>query len=217
MRARRYASWLALLVAALTVQTEKAHAGEKRIDLSSTDLFSVASWQQNQIAIAGFVLGMTREQAFQIASAGGLKLRSDRPPKTLRDLTTPCLADSCAVSQLNGNWIGINLFFTADRLVKIKISEPDDADPEVKKVNLARSFQGLTYEFFNNYSDDLRVRILGAKQAKETPITEAGQLSDLASVEYDYSHLGVVIHLTIDKRDHPAKPFDLEVDFIPPR
>jgi len=192
-------------------------AGEKPVDLSTPTSFSVPGWQMKEIAVAGFVLGMTREQAFQIASASGLKLRSDQPPRALGELKAPCPADSCSVSQLNGNWIGVNLFFTSDRLVKIKVSEPVDADPEVKKVNIARSFQGLTHELFNNYSDDLRVRILGVAQAEETPITVAGQISSLASVEYDYSHAEVIIHLTLDKREHPPKPFDLEVDFIPLR
>ena len=111
-----------------------------------------------------------------------------------------------------GNWIGIDLFFdSSDRITMIKVGVPVDAYPEVKKVNVGRQFKGLTYQFFNHYTDGLRKRFLGDVEGKEK--SSIGGAS-LTYVEYDYPQLGLVVHTTIDKRDHPPKPFDLEVDFV---
>lgn len=186
----------------------------KQIDLSDVDLFSVPDWEHQQVIIAGVTLGMTRAQVFEAAGVRGLKLRSTRLPGTTAELHAPCATDSCSVSQVSGNWIGVDLSFRSDLVVKITVSVPVDAGPEVKAVNLARTFKGLTYRFFNTYSDRLRLSTLGAADEKETPMIVGTQLSNLASVEYGYSRLGLVVHITIDKRDNPPNPFDLKVDFV---
>jgi len=185
------------------------------MELTEVDLFSKPDWQQQEVAVDGFVLGMTREQAFEVATARDLRLRSDRSPQRVRDLKGPCRDSSCSVAQVNGNWIGVNLFFGAGRVTKIRVSVPVDADSEVKQVNVARKFRGLTYQFFAWYSDDLRQRIFGPPQAKETSVQAGARASTLTVAEYAYLDSGVIIRVTTDRNDHPPTPFDLEVDFVP--
>ena len=171
---------------------------------------------EKHIAVDEFALGISTAQAFEIAKAKNLTLTSDQPPRKVRGTKVPCRQGWCSVSQVDGNWIGVGLLFDADRLTKIKVSVPDDADSDVKKANIAQEFKGLTYRFFNNYSESLRNRIFGHAEGKETPVKVGDQISALAFVEYNYPKLGIVVHTTIDKRDHPPKPFDLEVEFVAP-
>lgn len=184
------------------------------VELTKEDLFSFPDWRERAVAVNGFVLGMTREEAFEVAKAEGLKLRSDQPPGKVNGVKLPCGDRSCSVSQINGDWIGVNLSFDGDRLVRINVSVPVGADPEVKRVNVARTFKGRTYEFFNHYSDDFRNQIFGPAEEKLTPIKVGTQISNLVQIEYEYLHSGVIIHVMIDRNDHRAKPFDLEVGFV---
>lgn len=207
---------ICLFLASGTSVTARSDA-ERAIELTQVDLFSRPDWEQSQVAVAGFFLGMTRTQAFEWAKANNLTLRSDVPPRRAQEVRVPCRQASCSLSQVGGNWIGVNLFFDTDRVTKIKVSVPLDADPDVKKVNIARTFKGLTHEFFNNYSESLRNRILGPAEAKETPVKVGDHVSALTYIEYNYPKLGVVVHTIVNKSDHPPRPFDLEVDFITAR
>ena len=208
---------VAMLVCASVVSGAHAEMTldtKQRVELTKVDLFSLPDWKQQEVAVEGFFLGMTREQVFEIARTNKLRLRSDRPPRMIRQAKLPCREKSCSVLQINGNWIGINLFFEEDRLVKMKASVPVDAAPEVKQANIARKFKGRTYQFFNSYSDDLRVQLFGPAEGVETPVKVGTKVSTLTYIAYEYLHSGVIIHVTIDKKEHPAKPFDLEVDFV---
>lgn len=211
---RFIAAMLVFVALAAGASAEMTFDVKDPVELTKEDLFSLPDWKEREVAVDGFVLGMTREQAFEVAKAKGLKLRSDQPPGKVRRVKLPCRGKSCSVLQSNGNWIGINLLFDADHLARIKVSVPVDAYPEVKKANIAREFKGRTYELFNNYSDDLRKQMFGPAEEKQTPIKAGAQISNLAQVAYGYLSSGVIIQVTIDKNEHPPKPFDLEVDFV---
>ena len=218
--ARATLRFVSLVVCALVVSSagqEPSVDVVKAVELTSVDLFGLPGWQQRQVAVDGFVLGITRTEAFEIAKAHNLDLISDLPPRTVRESYSPCRQGPCSVTQVKGNWIGINLFFDADRLTKVKVSVPVDADPEVQQVNIVKSFKGRTYQLFNNYSDSLRSEIFGPTEGKEKLTMAGTQVSPFAKIEYEYPHAGVIVRVTIDKRDHPPEPFDLEVDFVIPR
>ena len=117
----------------------------KAIELTESDFFGLPDWQHKSVAISGFVLGMTRAQVLALANGNHFALRSNMPVRTVGEINGPCRQASCSLSEVNGNWIGVDLFFDADRLAKITVSVPVDADSEVKKVNIARKFKGLTY------------------------------------------------------------------------
>jgi hypothetical protein len=182
------------------------------VELTKVDIFSLPDWKSKSVDIDGFTLGITRKEAFEIANERHLSLTSNVPPKTVGELKAPCTQASCGVGQTDGNWIGVDLFFEMDRITKIKVSVPVDAEPSVKKVNIARDFKGLTRQFFSRYSDGLRNRILGPAQAKETQDTlSTGHNSSYTHIEYDYLQSGIIVHVTVSKNS--PEPFDLEVDF----
>jgi hypothetical protein len=162
------------------------------VELTQADLFGLPDWKSKPVAVDGFTLGISREQAFEIAKARHLSLTPNGPPTRIRDLTAPCTQASCSVGQIYGNSIGVDLSFDSDRLTKIKVSVPVDAFPEVKKVNIAREFKGLTRQFFNDYSDTLRNKILGPAKGKEThDRLSTGQESSYTQIEYDYLTSGI--------------------------
>ncbi|MGC2473181.1 MAG: hypothetical protein WA485_02510 [Candidatus Sulfotelmatobacter sp.] len=196
----------------------RAEEDDSLLELTQVDLFSVSKWESKPIAIKGFTLGMTRAEAFTLAKTLSLRLVTETP-RTVGETNGACRSDeiSCSVYRVNGPWIGMNLWFNAvDRVGKITVSMPADAVPEVKAASVAHEFKGLTYELFNNYSEALRQRVLGFIEAKERQRTNIPGDTEVV-LDYTYPRLGMVVHLTIDKRDHPPKPFDLQVDFVAPR
>lgn len=180
------------------------------IELTESDLFSLTNWQRSTVAIDGFARGMTRAQALELAEAKKLRL----VPKgglTMAQMRGPCVQVSCGVYKAQGSWVGINLFFDADKINRIEVGLSVDMDPEVKKANIARKFKGLTYQFFNNYADRLRNQILGTGEAKQD--ASMGRDTDhLKYVKYEYLQAGMVVHVTYGDQG----PLDLEVDFVGP-
>ena len=183
----------------------------KAVELTQVDLFSLTDWQQRPVSVDGFIPGMTREQASAVANAKDLSIASNAAPRTVGELNGPCREGSWSVYKSRGNYVGIDLFLEKGLVTKMTVAVSEDMDPEVRQVNVTREFKGLTYQFFNQYSDSLRNRILGPPEGKETPESPGAAITH---VEYDYPKLRVIVHTTIDKRDHPPKPFDLEVDFL---
>jgi hypothetical protein len=189
----------------------QAKENAKAVELTQVDLFSLPDWQNRPVSVDEFIVGMTREQALAMAKAKDLRVASNAAPRTVGELNGPCQQGSCSVYKTRGNYIGIDLFLERDRVTKVTVAISRDMDPEVREVNVTREFKGLTYRFFNRYSDSLRDRILGAAEGKETPERPGAAITH---VEYAYPRQGLIVHTTIDKRDHPPKAFDLEVDFL---
>jgi hypothetical protein len=187
----------------------------KAIEVTQTDLFSLPDWQSKSIAVNGFILGVTKLQATQIAQAHGLTLLTHT---SLGSGVGPCHQEDGVrnVYKVDGPWIGMDLSFDHDRLIKISVMVADDAVPEVKKVSVARQFKGLTYKLFNHYSDGFRKQILGPTEGKEMPYDNIPN-SPYRFVEYEYPHAGITVRVTINKADSPPEPFDIQVDFVAPR
>lgn len=188
---------------------QSSKSGGGLVELTRSDLFSLPDWATRDVTVDGFRLGMSTDQAFEAARSKNLKFVI-----TLPNQATPCDNGWCDVCQSSGNCIGLRLLFRSGSVTAIKVAVPADAEPQVKESNIAKQFKGLTYIFFNRYSDTLRNRIMGYVEPKEVPDKVPG--SAFVYMEYHYPHLGVVVHTTIDKRDRPQKPFDLEVDFVSP-
>lgn len=190
-----------------------AASSDQAIELTDRDLFGTRDWEHKELLINGFKLGLNKTDVLQVANTNHLVLRT-LSPRNVGETNGPCRQDesSCSVYEDDGPWVGMKLFFdTASRLEKINVSVPVDAIPEVKRVNVARKFKGQTYQFFNHYSDGLRSRILGPTEAKRLPVK--GGSTIFSNLEYDYSRSGLIVRVTIDTRDNPPSPFDLEVDF----
>lgn len=180
-------------------------------ELTRVDLFAQQGWRQRPVAVDGFVLGMSRSEAVQLAAMRGLVLRSSLPPPEPR---ISCRRSACDVCEVRGNCIGINFHFDgADRVSQIAVSFSGDMDPEVKKSNITEKFQGFTYKLLRRYSEELRSQIFGAVKGIEKPDLTG---SSITHIEYAYPDVGVTVRITTDKRDHPQKAFDVEVDFAKP-
>lgn len=188
----------------------QGEANKQPVELTKEDLFSLPDWRQRPVSVDGFLLGMTREQALAMAQANDLKVVSNAAPRTVGELYGPCREGPCSVYKSRGNYVGIDLFLETDRVTRVTVAISEDMDPGVREVNITREFKGLTYEFFNHYSDSLRERILGAVEGREKPDAPGAAITH---IEYDYPKFGLIVHTTIDKRDHPPKAFDLDVDF----
>jgi hypothetical protein len=184
----------------------------KAVELTQTDLLSLPNWQGRSVAVNGFVLGVTKQQAAQIAQARGLRFLTNT------NSGGPCRQeeDFCHVYKIDGPWIGVDLSFDHERLVKITVQVADDAVPKVKQASVARQFKGLTYKLFNHYSDGFRKQILGSTEGKEMPYDNIPN-SLYRFVEYGYPHAGITVRVTINKADSPPEPFDIQVDFVAPR
>ncbi len=196
----------------ITVAVAQVSYAGRKIELTKEDTFSIPQWERGGIAVDGFQLGMTRAQAFANARTQNLTLRSKLPPRTVAEAKKSCDSDSCAVSRIGGPWIGLDLFFREDRIVRIGVSVPTDADLEVKAANISRRFHGLTFRFFNDYSEALRHKLFGSGKRTESLIPN-GTESNLVQITNEYPKLGLVIRSTIDRQDQAARPFDLEVDY----
>ena len=205
---------LAVVTVALCVVGRAFAQARDAVELTQVDLFSMPGWQQKAIAVDGFLIGMESAQASEVAKANKLRLEPQRHPARVGETPGTCLEGWCNVYQDGNlrNWIGIDLFFEADHLSKIKVSVPADADPDVKKVNVSHRFKGLTHQFFNSYSDALREKLLGRVEGKQTHDNIGGR-PDLffTHIEYDYPRSGLTIRETVSERD--SEPFDLEIEF----
>ena len=179
------------------------------VELTQSDLFSLPNWRSRTVAVDGFVRGMRRVQALEIAEANKLRLVPSGVGLTIAERRGKCTQPRCSVYKTQGNWVGIYLFFDGETITKIEIGLSADMDPEVKKDNVAQMFKGLTRKFFNNYSDALRTQILGSAEARR----DASMPQDTDQrryVQYEYPDSAVVVHTTLIDR----APVDLEVDFV---
>lgn len=198
--------------AAMRTRPVAASESAETIELTQTDLFSLPDWQNENVSVGGFIPGMTRSQALQLAQSRGWVLRPNTPTKTVGELKGPCTQASCGIYIAHGNWIGLDLYFdAADRIRSVKVSFPADLDPEVERVSITRKSKGLTRKCFTHYSDDLRNRVLGRVEGKTR---ESIRSAPFEYVEYDYPNLRLIVHTTINTKDNPVKPFDLKVDFM---
>ena len=82
----------------LYARSENGHT----VELTQVDLFSLSDWQHKTVSVNGFILGMTRAKASELAQARRLKLL----PVSLSEGGRSCEA-SCALYQDGGNWIGM--------------------------------------------------------------------------------------------------------------
>jgi hypothetical protein len=85
---------------------------------------------------------------------------------------------------------------------------PEDAAKEVREKALQRRFKGVTRDFFEKYSKDLRLKLLGPASSQES--------TPYRGMVYRYPEFGLVIKTTACPSGPPESPCsDLELSFIP--
>lgn len=180
--------------------------------MTESDLLSMHGWNSEQVRILGFRLGMTWPEVQEQARARHFGLIGEGVP----GMEAPCAGQgSCQVCEGSGLCGGLALDFGTSREVAgMSITKiPEDAAKEVRKNALQRRFQGATRDFFEKYSKDLRLKLLGAESSKESAPPE----DLIRSLAYRYREFGLVIEVS-PCPDHPAESpcSDLELEFVPP-
>ncbi|HKV05778.1 MAG TPA: hypothetical protein VJO53_11825 [Candidatus Acidoferrales bacterium] len=201
-----------LLTAATRAQNRPAPTG-RTIELPQDDLFSYKGWTSSQVSVLGFRLGMTRAEAFSHANDQKLTFENvDAAHDTA--CSTASLCDLYSQGKPYRLYRGIEIHFSKDNRVEgiaIEVT-PVGADTVVRRNRLSRSFVGGTYQFFEHYSDSLRLRLLGPESTKHFD-QEPGM--EWSRTTYQYPRLGLIVDCDYYK-ESPGSLFDLTVTLVPP-
>jgi hypothetical protein len=183
------------------------------IEMTNGDLFGSQNWNSQQVRVLGFYLGMTRGEAYENARHHDLALFVP----DLRNLAN-CRGNVCEVCNARGVCPGITLDFGSDeRVEKMQITRvPEDAALVVREAAITQKFKGRTSDFFNNYSEELRVNLLGPGVLVRKQVNSSRKVP-LSKLIYDYPERGLRISASLDESS-PKRPvdIDLSVIFMPP-
>ena len=198
----------------MSPRSQVTRAGARHsIEMTRDDLLGAKNWKSTQVRVLGFYLGMTRSHAIVNARRNGLSLLTS----DLRNLAA-CEGSDCEVCYPRGICPGIALRFGHDgRVTNLQLTRvPDDAAAVVRRSAITLEFKGSTYQFFNNYSEALRLRLLGPGIVVKSQVQSSPKVS-LMDVIYNYPERGIVIYALIDESS-PQTPIDVDlaVSLVPP-
>jgi hypothetical protein len=202
---------LFVAVAPTFSQTKKASEETPALELTEADLFARPQWVSTQVSVLGIRLAMTRREATEQVRRRGLQLIALDGPL----YENPCgQFEECVVCDSQKVFMGIRLVFGSNgKIAGIRLERIRNmGNPAARKVAIQWRLKGNTYRFFNDYSDDLRVKLLGRAPGADS--IETG------GTQYVYPRLGlrVAIRLFPNSEKDPALRGDtiLLVDFIAP-
>ncbi len=189
-------------------QVNEVHKSSKtrgtRLELTEVDVLARHDWSSEDVAVLGFHLGMKRAEAMENARERKLTLMA-----TTHQDTSPCSVSHCDVCDEKVICNGIGLEFDSGESVdaiNIVRTEPDFSS-EVRNASIVRHFKGRTYSFFHNYSNELRLKLLGSESKRE----------ENASVKYLYPKFGVQVYVSHSpNRGVPEGSAGLTVSFVHP-
>jgi hypothetical protein len=178
------------------------------IELTDSDLFSTRGWSSQQVRVMGFSLGMTWPEVQEHVRARHLDLIGEGVPGK----EAACAGQGwCQVCEAQFQCGGLALDFgTSREIIEMSISKvPEDAAKKARHNAIQRRFKGTTRDFFEQYSKDLRLKVLGPESSHES----VGALG----IEYRYRELGLVIEIS-PCPSHPVESpcSELELKFVPP-
>jgi hypothetical protein len=173
------------------------------------DLFEIKTWDSTRVDVVGFRLGMTRQEANANAHRNGLHL-------IVFDLgETPCSGEKCEVCDVKMVCPGIVLDFSHDdHVTGVEVSKiPEDGAAVVRKAAITSRFKGKTRLFFNRYSNDLRLKLLGHEDSRDRPSDKNPLYKGM--VTYKYPRLGVNVFVSPNPHG-PESTSDLVVTLVAP-
>jgi len=193
------------------------------IEITGTDLFATDHWLSTQVSVKGLMLGMSRRRAVEVLAPQHLNL-DDASGQGCRSNSSVCY-----VLRL-GTYTGMTVAFgDNDTMEKIAIDAYNrTASKDERSACLSHDFAGKTRELVEDYSDHLRVRILGNAEkyaVKLPPFPRARLLlpprNDRPITHYQYFYLrrGLILHTYVSGRDGfiGQGPLDkLVLEFVPP-
>lgn len=131
------------------------------IELTKQDLFAAPGWKSEQVSVLGFHLGMSWSEALATARAQRLRVYDSTKPASKPDCSGK---GRCSVEWSSGVFSGVHLTFgPTSKIVEVTIDKPNDAgiDPGFAANMVARKLKGKTLSFFNHYSREERLKLLG--------------------------------------------------------
>lgn len=133
----------------------KAASPIHRLEMTEVDVFAKSDWTSEDITILGFGVGMSRLDAKEKAQKQGLIL----------DCVDYC--DVCNRSKTLCK--GIGLYFDKDDHVRsVFVVRPIiEASPTLRKFSVTQQLKGKTYQFFHEYSNELRLKLFGSEARRE--------------------------------------------------
>lgn len=131
---------------------------QRPLEISTTDLFSINNWNSREVLVLGVKLGMLRSEAVKAAQASGFEIPDCQQPRTGRGT----LEDFCRTYK-NGRTTFVDLYFDTEDRVKeilIQLYVIDAGGP----LWMAKQMKGLSGQLATQYSDALRVKLLGVEE-----------------------------------------------------
>jgi hypothetical protein len=175
----------------------------QRLEITKNDIFANSAWNSTQIEIMGFYLGMSSHDATLHARKLGTSLIA--PEMRNYEECTHGLCELCYPQYICP---GVALHFgNEDKVVGITVTRtPEYALPSVRRAAITRKLKGETYELFNNYSNNLRKKLIGIEDSREAlPMW----------IMYKYNSRGLIMRVGATS-SLPEKEFDMSIEFIPP-
>jgi hypothetical protein len=161
---------LMLLAKGDASQGQPNTSAPERIELTESDLFSAQAWNSRDISILGFHLSQTWSEAVAQAAKRNLRLMESGIPGR----ESACIGRGwCMVCENPRLCDGLALDFEGDRRISaMSITKiGDEAEMEAQENAIQRRLKGKTYDLFEHYAKDLRLRLLGPEDMEQSDPT----------------------------------------------
>jgi hypothetical protein len=186
------------------------------LDITSTDIFSLNSWESSQVTVLGFKLGMARGDATRLAGRSGFKLLNSAPPKAGQE----CNQDLCSI-YAEGRATSVHLIFgQGERVKEIRM------DLYVAEAGgpmwIAQQLKGESKELAVQYSDELRLKLLGREDVYcvGNPMVPRPMVQ-LYAHTYSYKKRGFIFEVERVEEGYPANirypVVQVELSFVLPQ
>ena len=142
-----------VFLCAVAITPATAQANPRRIELTETDLFSVASWTSAQVDVKGFHLGMQWPDVSKTAKRQGLHLMEQGTP----GIEKACSGKKglCYVLDARNVFISLSAIFGEHHeITDLSVERPYSVgvDRRVVSNEVVRQFKGSTLLLFSRYS-----------------------------------------------------------------
>jgi hypothetical protein len=183
----------------------------KILELSAIDLFSLRTWNTNQISILGLRLGMGREEVRSTLHKIGAFIDEKEPGA--------CLDLGCSVFRSGYIDTAVSVRFdTNDKVRTITITPWPPGTPVPPPGELiTKKLIGETSRLINQYDEKLRVKLLGSENERWQKLHEIPD--SFISIEDIYQYnCGLVIHVNrYQSKLHGVRAPRLErIEFVAP-
>lgn len=184
-----------------------AHPAPPCRELSSQDVFGEPGWNSGNLCVLGLRIGMTRTEAVTAAERSGMRLSS-----TLHESPQRC--EWCDVMQADFHQGVLVRFGDSDRISEILIDlYVVDAARDKSRHWVSQRLVGKIGQLARNYSDRLRLELLGKEDHKYEEGPATGLKAPNWKQTFTYSKLGLRLNVE-ERRDKQGRRTPLEISLL---